>query len=164
MHKNVYFKSYFSFAIIAAIVYSIPVYFFIRAADYTQSALLYVGNFLFMIVIGIFLFYIRRWKGTFLRMIDLIIAGQKQVVRSVAASLIGAVLLLLLSGPGLFTHNLERKAMVNKPVNTVYDKTNGLNFMVIVNSAIGNFLTGSFVTVILSASLSGRLRKKNQTS
>lgn len=60
MFKSPFLNIYLSFALAAALVYSIPVYFFITEADYTRSWLLYLGNFLFMIVIGTYLFFISR--------------------------------------------------------------------------------------------------------
>src|SRR4026209_2226908 len=39
--------------LIAALAFSIPVYFFISDDKYSDSWLLYVGSFLFMIVIGV---------------------------------------------------------------------------------------------------------------
>ncbi len=88
-------------------------------------------------------------------MLDVIAAGEKQVMRSILFCLVTCIILLLILVPGKF--------MMNKPVNTIHDKTNGLDFMVIVNSVIGNFFTGSFITVILAASLSGRLKKNKKS-
>jgi hypothetical protein len=154
MIKNYPFGLFIGFAIAAALFYCIPLYTYIRAADYTRSALLYLGNFLFMGVIGGFLFYIRS-REVILKMMDLIIAGQKQVLRSVGVALVFALLLLIILGSG--------KYMLNKPANTIHDKTNGLDFMVIINTLLGNFLTGSFAVIILASALSGRVkRKKNK--
>jgi hypothetical protein len=151
MIKSPLLKIYLWFAFAAALVYSTPVFFFIGKADYTKSWLLFTGNFLFMIVIGYFLFYISRSGLRPYRMLAMIKAGQKQVLRSVFFCLIMGIILLNILVPGKF--------MINKPANT-----NGLDFMVIVNSVIGNFFTGSFITVILAASLTGRLKKRKKSS
>jgi hypothetical protein len=144
------------FAFAATLVYAVPVYFFIEKADYTKSWLLFTGNFLFMLVIGSFLFYISRSQWRPFRMPAMLMAGQKQVLRSVLFCLIAGIILLIILVPG--------KYMMNKPVNTIHDKTNGIDFMVIANSVIGNFFTGSFIAVILAASLTGHLRKNKKSS
>ena len=154
MIKSPVLKIYVGFAFAAALVYAMPVYIFIGKADYTKSWLLFTGNFLFMLVIGSFLFYISRSGLRPGRMLAVITAGQKQVLRSVILCLITGIVLLIILAPGKF--------MINNPANTIHDKTNGLDFMVIANSVIGNFFTGSFITVILAASLSGHIKKKKK--
>ena len=156
MIKSPLLKIHIGFAFAAALVYALPVYFFIESADYTKSWLLFTGNFFFMLVIGFFPFYIRRSALRPYRMLAMITAGQKQVLRSVLFCLLTGVVLLIILAPGKF--------MINKPANTVHDKTKGLDVMVIINSVIGNFFTGSFITVILAASLTGRLRKRKKNS
>jgi len=160
MFKSSLLKFYMGFGVAAALVYCIPEYFFIVEADYTRTVLLYLGNFLFMLVIGAFLFYIRRLKQSDFHTLDLIIAGQKQVLRSVAITVILSFLLLLVLVPGLL-EGVPGKWIVNKPANTIHDKTNGLDFMVLVNAALGNFLTGSFAGIILPPSINFRSGKKN---
>jgi hypothetical protein len=162
MLKNHFLKAYLVFAIAAALIYCIPVYFFIRYADYTRSALLYVGNFLFMGVVGTFLFYFRS-KGPILKMMGMIGAGQIQVLRSVTCAFIASFVLLVVF-KGLFANEPGGKYLINEPANTIHDKTNGLDFMVLVNSVVGNFLTGSFIVIILAASLSGKLKRKNRST
>jgi hypothetical protein len=162
MLKNHFLKAYLAFAIAAALIYCVPVYFFIRYADYTRSALLYVGNFLFMGVVGAFLFYFRS-RGPILKMLAMISAGQKQVLRSIGCALIASFILLIVS-KGLFASGPGEKYMINEPANTIHDKTNGLDFMVLVNSVVGNFFAGSFIVIILAASLSGKLKRKNRST
>ena len=109
---------------------------------------------LFMVVIGCFLFYLNRSLFRPYRLMPMLIAGHKQVLRSVACSLIAGIILLIIMAPGKF--------MINKPANTIHDKTNGLGFMVIINSIVGNFFTGSFISVILAASLTDQKKKSKQ--
>ena len=154
MTRNPLLKTQIGFALAATLVYVLPVYFFIGKADYTLSWLLFVGNMLFMVVIGCFLFYLNRSLFRPYRMMPMLIAGHKQVLRSVACSLIAGIILLIIMAPGKF--------MINKPANTIHDKTNGLDFMVIINSILGNFFTGSFISVILAASLTDQKKKSKQ--
>ncbi len=152
-------KIYLIFAFTAALFYCVPVYFFILAADYTRSWFLYLGNFLFMIVIGVFLFYISRYKQSKPGMMGFMILGEKQVLRSTALALFISFILLVILIPGLFDKGPAGRIIINKPANTIHDKTNGLVFMVIANAAICNFITGSFAIWILSASLNNKSQK-----
>ena len=159
MLNHSFFKIYLIFAVAAALLYCLPVYFFILAADYTRSWLLYLGNFLFMIVTGVFLFYISRYRQSNPGMMGFIILGEKQVLRSTALALCFSFILLIILVPGFFEKGPAGRIIVNQPANTIHDKSNGLIFMVIVNAAIPNFITGSFASEILSASLNNKAQK-----
>ncbi len=156
MFKSSFLNIYLSFAFAAALVYSVPVCFFITEADYTRSWLLYLGNFLFMIVIGIFLFFISRLRQTNPGMFSLMLTGEKQVLRSTAMAVLLSFMLLLIFIPGLLESGIAGRVIINKPVNTIHDKTNGLDVMVIANAVIGNISSGSFASVILAPSLTNK--------
>ncbi len=153
MFKSPFLNIYLSFALAAALVYSIPVYFFITEADYTRSWLLYLGNFLFMIVIGTYLFFISRIRQKNPGMFGLMLTGEKQVLRSTALALLLSFILLLILIPGLLESGIAGRVIINKPANTIHDKTNGLDVMVIANAVIGNISSGSFASIILAPSL-----------
>lgn len=157
MFKNRLFRVYFLFGLAAAVVYSIPGFIFIQKAVYSESWILYVGNFLFMIVIGCFLFYVSGLKDNNSSTLSLIAAGEKTVIIGIIAAGILSFLLLLLLVHGLLARGTPGKVLAGEPANTITDRTNGLDFMLIVNATIGNFVTGSFVSVILPPSL-----KRNQ--
>jgi hypothetical protein len=159
MSKNPFSKFYFLFGVIAALVYGIPAFVFIQKANYTESWVLYIGNFLFMIVIAFFLFYISRFKDIHSSTLSLIVDGEKTVLTGIVASALLSFILLLILVHGLLGTGTPGKVMTEKPANTITDRTNGLDFMLIMNSLIGNFVTGSFVSVMLAASL----KRKNKT-
>ena len=156
MTRSPLLKIYIGFAIAAALVYAMPVYFFIGNADYTKSWLLFMGNFLFMVVIGYLSFLYQP-----VRIASLPNAGH-DYCRTEAGVAVSFFQPVCRDYPA--HHNGTGKFMINKPANTIHDKTNGLDFMVIVNSVIGNFFTGSFITVILAASLSDYVKKSKKSS
>jgi hypothetical protein len=157
MFKNRLFRVYFLFGLFAAITYCIPAFVFIQKAVYTESWILYVGNFLFMIVIGFFLFYVSGLKDNNSSTLSLIAAGEKTVIIGIIAAGTLSFVLLLLLVHGLLATGTPGKVLSGEPANTISDRTNGLDFMLIVNAIIGNFVTGSFASVVLPPSL-----KRNQ--
>lgn len=153
MANKAFYKSYFVFGIGAAIVYAIAGFIFIQKAIYTESWVLYVGNFMFMIIIGCFLFYFSRTKVNKATSLSLMVSGEKTVIIGVVASCLLSLALLVIMIHGLLGPGTPGKVMLDKPANTIKDKTNGLDFMIIVNSLVGNFVTGSFVSIMLPGSL-----------
>lgn len=164
MSKKHFFKIRLFFGVLAAIAYSIPGYIFIQKAIYTESWVLYIGNFLFMVVIGCFLFYVSGIKDNNLNTLSLIIAGEKTVVTGVIVSALLSFILLLILVHGLLGTGIPGKVMASKPANTITDRTNGLDFMLIINSLIGNFVTGSFVSVMVPASLKRKQKTEQRPS
>lgn len=156
MFKSSFLNIYLGFAFAASLVYSIPVYFFITEADYTKSWLLYLGNFLFMVVISIYIFFIKRFRQKNPGMFGLMLTGEKQVLRSTIMALLISLILLVILIPGLLESGIAGRVITNKPANTIHDKTNGLDIMVIANSVIGNISSGSFASVILASSLTNK--------
>lgn len=153
MNKNPLLKLYFLFGLTAAIVYSVAAFVFIQKAVYTESWVLYVGNFAFMVVIACFLFYVSNLKENNSGTLSLIVSGEKTVLIGMVASALLSFILLVILVHGLLGTGTPGKVIADKPANTITDRTNGLDFMLLMNSLIGNFVTGSFVTVMLPASL-----------
>jgi uncharacterized membrane protein len=157
MNKSPLQKLHFLFGLIAAFVYSVAAFVFIQKAVYTESWVLYVGNFAFMVVIAYSLFYVSNLKDNNSSTLSLIVSGEKTVLIGMVAAAVLSFILLLILVHGLIGTGTPSKVIAEKPANTVTDRTNGLDFMLIMNAFIGNFVTGSFVSVMLPASL-----KKNQ--
>jgi hypothetical protein len=159
-----FIKTSIRFAVAAAVIYSLFAFFFIEKADYTASWILYVGNFLFMTVIAIFLFYIGSLKNNDPTTLSLIVTGEKTVFMGIAISLILCFILLLIFIPGILGRGVPGRVMIDKPANTIHDRTGGLDFDVMVNAVIGNFVTGSFVSVIFSPSLKRNHKEEEATA
>ena len=157
MFKSSLRKIYLSFAIGGALVYCIPVFEFIVRADYTSTWLLYIGNFVFMVVIIFFLFFVSHLKSNNSKTLPLMKQGEKAVFLGTFFACLFSFILLLILIPGIIGHGIAGRQLTNRPANTTYDKTNGLAFMVMINSILGNIFTGSFVCALLPFSL-----KRNQ--
>jgi len=157
MFRNPFLKTYLLFGLLAALLYCITAFIFIKKAVYTESWVLYIGNFLFMVVITCLLFYISRLKDDNSSTLSLSVDGHKTVIIGIIAATLLSFILLIILDPGYLGSGTPEKVMRDKPVTVINNKTNGMDFMLIMNSIIGNFVTGAFVSVLLPASL-----KRNQ--
>ncbi|HTF29314.1 MAG TPA: hypothetical protein VK625_10740 [Flavitalea sp.] len=153
MFKGINLKPYITHALMAALLYCLPVIFFLKAADYTRAWELYIGNFLFLLVIVLFLFTFNKKRdenaGTLLM---LTASSITTVLGTIAATILGLGLLLIFV-PGLLQSGTPDKVLINAPGNSVLDKTDGLVFMVISNAIIGNVSSGLFVSIIFPFSM-----------
>ncbi|RYY30749.1 MAG: hypothetical protein EOO04_03990 [Chitinophagaceae bacterium] len=153
--KGVNPKPYLVYSIIAALLYNVPLIFFINRADFSDAWLLYLGNFLFMLMVGWFLmtFNFKRDEnaGT---LVMFTASSITTVIGAIFAVLVSLFLILVLV-PGIFQPGLADKVLVNEPAQSVDGKTNGLVFMVLVNAVFGNVFCGMFVSIIFPFALKG---------
>jgi hypothetical protein len=160
MLKRINLRPYLVHAFIAALVYSIPVYFFIRQPLYQKAWLLYLGNFLFVIVIVLFILSFSRKRNNNAGVLATLTAGNIATALGTVLSFVFALLLLITFIPGEFSYGTADKWLKGAPANMILDKTRGLNFMVIANSFVGNISFGSFVSILFPFALKGDQTKE----
>jgi hypothetical protein len=160
MFKQINWKRYFPFALVAAVIYCIPVFFFIRDASYTQSWLLFLGNILFLFVIATFLFSFNRRRHENAGSVTMLAAGHIVTIMGIVISVLLCTLLMILLIPGLFTTGHAAKVLADAPDNTVKGNTGGLVFEIIADAIVGNMSTGSFASIMFPFALKGDQTKE----
>jgi hypothetical protein len=160
MLKGTNLKPYIAYSLIAAMVYIIPVIFFLKAADYTRAWLLYLGNFLFLLAIAFFLFSFNRKRERNAGTLVMLTATSIATVIGTALAFILSLGLLFIFVPDLFQPGTTERALAGAPDNSVLDKTNGLMFMVLANSLVGNISCGHFVAIIFPFAMKGDQTKE----
>jgi Na+/proline symporter len=158
MFKGINLKPYVVHSLVAALVYCIPVIFFLKSSDYTQAWLLYCGNFLFLLVIAYFLFVFNAKRAENAGTTAMLTASSITTVMGTIMAVVLSLLLLFIFVPDILQAGPAGKKLINEPANSVIDKTDGLSFMVIVNAIIGNISCGMFVAIIFPFAL-----KRDQT-
>jgi hypothetical protein len=143
---------------IAGILFSIPVFFFIRNATYTESWLLYIGSSLFLITMIIYTWIDNKNRGENESTAALVFATHVTTVVGVIAACILCFILLVILVPGYLGSGNAGKLLTDEPPNTILDKTNGLSLTVFASATILNFSAGSFVGIVYPFA-----SKKNQT-
>lgn len=161
MFKRIHWRQYFPFAFIAATAYCIPVIFFLRDANYTQSWLLFLGNLLFLFCIVSFLFYFNKKRHEQASSVTMVAAGHITTLLGIATALITCIILLIAGIPGLLHTGPAGKVLINAPSNTIQGKTNGLVFEVIADVLVGNFSAGSFASILFPFAIKGDQTKES---
>lgn len=140
----------FTYSVLAAVMYTIPVFFFIRNATYTDAWLLYLGNGLFLAAIALFMLMFNKKRSENASTVVMLTTGHITTVAGIFLACIMCFLLLSFMVPGLFETGTTDKVLTDAPANAVDDKTNGLNFMVLMNAVIGNVSAGSFIAILFA--------------
>ena len=158
MLKGIKLKPYVLHSLVAALVYCLPVIFFLKTADYTRAWLLYTGNFLFLLVIVYFLFVFNAKRAENAGTLAMLTASSITTVMGTLMAVMISLLLLVVFVPDIFQSGTTSRVLQNEPANSVIDKTEGLAFMVISNAIIGNISCGLFAAIIFPFTL-----KRDQT-
>ena len=163
MLKDVTWRPYLKYGVIAALLYSIPVYFFLRDASFTEAWLLYLGNLFFCVIITLFLFHFNTVRNQNAGTLVMLTAGQITAGIGIVLSCLVAFIMLVIFVPGLFQPGVPGKVLENAPVNTVKDRTRGLAFMIFANAVVGNIFTAGFVSIVFPFSLKRIQTREKET-
>jgi hypothetical protein len=148
VEKKIHWQHYLSYAIPAAIIYCIPVTFYLIRANYSSAWLLYLGNLLFLFTICTFLFSFNRRRQQNASTVTMLTAGHITTVMGIVIACLLCFILLLILVPGLLHAGPAEKVMSGAPASTVKGKTNGLAFMLFTDAIFGNVVAGSSASII----------------
>ena len=148
-----------TYGLISAIAFIIPLVFYLRSAEFVSTWLLYLGNVLFGIVIGVFMFHRIYMRKEGASTGSMVIAGHLVVIAGILISCILAFLAIMLFIPGLFSSGQPDTVLENAPTQNQDGKTNGMVMMIFMNAIVGNMAAGSFIALIFAYTA-----KFNQTS
>jgi hypothetical protein len=158
MFRKINFRSTLIAAAIAGLLFSIPAYFFIRFGSYTGSWLLYMGSFLFLIVIWVNTLQENKKRGENESTIALVFNSHITTIAGILVACLLSFLLLAIFVPGYLSPGVADKVLTNEPATMGVGKTKGLSFEVFMAATIINFSVGSFSSIILPF-----YSKRNQT-
>jgi hypothetical protein len=158
MFKKINWPRTLLFAALGAILFCIPVFIYIQDALYTRTWLLYMGSFLFFIVMWIHAMYDSSKRGNNESTVALIFASHVTAIIGIIISVVLCFILLSIFVPGYLHAGTPDKVLANPPANTIQDKTNGLSFDIFFAATIINFSVGSFTGIVLPFYM-----KRNQT-
>lgn len=153
MFRKEYVSKYLTYGILAAVLFCLPMIYFVNSADYRKTWLLFLGNVFFLVVICVFLLSFNKMKFENTSTQNMVVAGHLTTLTGIVISCIVAAITI-----AFFSPSLSGDIMVDAPSQTGTGSTHGLIFFVFMNSIIGNLAGGSFASVIVPYTA-----KKNQT-
>jgi hypothetical protein len=148
MFKKINLVSSLIYGAVAALLASIPIFFYIQDASYTQSWLIYLGSFFFAVVIAIHTLTVNKKRGGNESTVFMVFESHVTTLIGVVVACVICFLLLTALVPGYLSEGPAGKVMTDAPPNSLEDKTNGLSFKVFMGAILFNFSMGSFVSLV----------------
>ncbi|MBC8033054.1 MAG: hypothetical protein H7Y03_02850 [Chitinophagaceae bacterium] len=153
MFKNIQWGYYAKYGLIAAIAYLVPLSIFIKLSSFTQSWLLYIGNFAFMIVVAAFHLVFNKNRRENASSTASFLAGHIVTMLGTLMATLLSLLLLVILVPGLLEYGTPDKVLTESPDNNILDRTNGLVPMILLSVTVCNFGVGSFIALLFPFTL-----------
>ncbi len=144
---------YIKWALIAAIVYCIPMFFFLRTTEFKEVWLLYLGSAFFMVVIASSLLSLNGRYGGNSTTRTLITSGHVITVMAIVVAFIITLILTFFMVPEIYQKGAG-EIVHGKP-----DSLDSITFIVAVGVVVINFAAGSIPSIILPQTM-----KQNQTT
>jgi multisubunit Na+/H+ antiporter MnhC subunit len=158
LYNRKHIIEYLLYGLFAAIVYIIPVLFFLKDSRYENFYYLYIGNALFagMITWHAFQLLYRPYDGK--RSVTMLVAGNLTVLTGILICCIFIWIAMFMYSPELFSKTATANILRDAPPTIQPHMPAQLSFMLMLNAIVVNFGTGAFVSVIMSYA-----GKRNQT-
>lgn len=158
MFRRINFPNSLRSAFIAAFLFAIPVFFYLKDTTYESNWLIYLGSFFFFLVIVLHTIFFNKVRGENANTITMVFASHFVTILGVVLSCLFVFILLSIMVPGYLGTGLVGRATPDLPANEIRDKTNGLSFRIFMGASLVNFIFGSFVAILYPFSV-----RKNQT-
>jgi hypothetical protein len=155
MSPSINWRTHLGYSLVAAILYCIPVVILLLDSTFSMLWLLYVGNFLFLITLVVFLFAFNNHRNEDASSMAMMTASAVTAAVGIILAFLICLLLLFVMVPGLFHAGTADKVLLDAPTATVGAKTHGLLFAILASAILGNFVVSMFVSIIFPFTLKG---------
>lgn len=156
--NRVSFLKHGKYGILPALLFCIPIIFFIKDEQFSQAWLLYLGNALFLVYIFLFVLNYSKISNEKLSGLN---AGFAVTFIGIFFSLILTIICILIFAPGLFNIGSANQTLHDTPAALPSNNDHGVLLMLLADIVIGNVVAGSFASVMASAAM--RRNKDDRT-
>ncbi len=153
MFSKNYIKAYLFRGLIAAAIYCVTVVIFLVQEKFQSIWVLYLGNALYMLAVATIIFLNNKAHKFTDSPVTSAISGHVLSITGAALSVILSLLLYFLFSTGIFTGQTG-EVLKHAPSQMSENSSHGMLFILIVNAALGNTITGFFAAVFASFSAS----------
>lgn len=149
MFKNHPILFYLKYAVVAAILYCITAGIFIYNNVFELSYILYIGNMLFGICIGIFIWRYNKNRKENANAGLMAFAGHITTVMGIIITCMVLLVLIMLLAPDAFSSSQQVNEIIEQAPAQLQGKNRGLLMILFMNAIVGNVSAGSFISIIM---------------
>jgi len=150
-------KEYLLYGTLAAILFAVPVWYFLYKADYLNSWMVYSGSIFFMFVIILYCIKLSKREPEYQSTWMMVIVSHFAVLTGIVLSVILSLILCFIYIPDFMTGHSSSSFLENAPT-YANPKNIGTLFQIFIPATVENFGVGGFIAV-----LAPYVFKRNQT-
>lgn len=147
---------YLIYGVISAVLFIIPVWYFLSQGQYTKSWLVFSGSALFMLAIMFYAIMLTRRRSDYKSTWQRIMAGEGTIIVGIVLSLLASIILCFVYIPG-FMSGQPGAYLEQTPTGQDHNYT-GTIMYIFLAGVLANFGAGSFINILVFYAL-----KVNQT-
>ena len=150
MFDRQHLKEYFLYGSIAALLYMVPVIYFLYNHKYENLYYLYIGCFLFMVSIFYYNYKLLDRQFDRKRAVSMLISGHLAVLAGIILACLFVIVSMLFAFPDLFSNMPPEQVIPNANDTNKIGNPGYLLLMILSTATIGNFGTGSFISLLIT--------------
>jgi hypothetical protein len=148
-----FIKQVLAYAAAAAVLYCIAAVVYIKQMSFEASWILYVGNFLFAAVIGIFIAWFYKKHEKDINTVTLVSIGAKTAVAGIVMACIINFILVLVLVPGIFKAGSGSYLFLRHSPAQFEGKNQGFGSILFFNAILGNAGASFFISLLIPFSV-----------
>lgn len=152
-------KEYLLFGSAGAALYMMPVVFFLSHNSYQHLYYLFMGCLFFMVAIFFYEYKLLYSRYDEKRAVSMLLAGHLATLTGVLMACIFAVIAMFFFSPHLFATVPQQQLLPDAATQDQTGKPVYLLAMILATATLGNFATGSFISIIVSNAGKGNQSK-----
>jgi hypothetical protein len=156
-------REYLMYGAIAALLFTIPVWYYLRQASYENGWLVFLGCALFMFVIMFYTVKLTRRRTDYKSAVTMLIAGHLCVVAGTIIAILLSLSVAAVYLPGFLNSGSQQHFLEGAPPNSG-SSFKSVIFQVLVAATLGNLAAGSFIVVVISYALKFNQTKDSRAS
>lgn len=144
-----FIKQIIAFAFAAACAYCIAVSYYIKTMSFESSWVLYIGNFLFAAVIGVFVAWFYKKHQSDIGTIRLVVIGGKTAFAGIVIACLMILLLLIILVPAIFKPESVSHIQLKHSPGQFEGKNQGFGAILFLNAILGNMGASFFISLLI---------------
>ena len=153
MVEYTFIKQVLKFSVAAAFAYTIAAFFYVTHMSYEETFVLYVGNFLFAAVIGVFVAWFYKKHESDIGTIRLVVIGGKAAVAGIVIACLMVAVLLFILVPGVFRAGDVSHLTLKGAPGQFSGKNDGFGKILFLNAILGNAGASFFISLLIPFSV-----------
>ena len=162
LFRKMIWKPTLTCAAVAAGLFALAVFIFVKMGRYEETWIVYLGSFAFLIVMYYHALHDSKLRGNNESTVALVFSCHVATIAGVLLATLASFLILAAFVPGYVGSANTDVKLQGEPAQLIQDNTHGLAFIVFMSATVINFSVGSFCGIIIPFTVKRNQKKDSR--